>query len=79
MCVWGVCVCVCVCMCACVCLARYEMPQTGGMGTTSHYAFGILLAAAAVLMYMNKFGPKRQRRREMCSVNDRPQFPFASP
>ena len=42
-------------------LARYEMPQTGGMGTTSHYAFGILLAAAAVLMYMNKFGRKRQK------------------
>jgi hypothetical protein len=42
-------------------LARYELPQTGGMGTTSHYAFGILFVTAAVLMYISKFGHRRQR------------------
>ncbi len=42
-------------------IATYELPQTGAMGTTSHYAFGSLLAMAAVLMYINKFGRKRQK------------------
>jgi hypothetical protein len=41
--------------------ARYEMPQTGGMGTTSHYAFGGLLILAAVMMYVSKFGRKREK------------------
>jgi hypothetical protein len=40
--------------------SRYELPQTGGMGMDPHYAFGILLVMAAVLMYTNKFGRKRQ-------------------
>ena len=41
--------------------ARYEMPQTGGMGTTSQYAFGGLLILAAILMYVSKFGRKREK------------------
>lgn len=42
-------------------LSMYELPQTGSVGTTPVYAFGSLLAMAAVLMYMSKFGRKRQR------------------
>ena len=42
-------------------LSMYELPQTGGMGTTSHHTFGGLLILAAALMYINKFGRKRQR------------------
>ncbi len=42
-------------------LSMYELPDTGSLGTTPHYTFGSLLAIAAVLMYINKFGRKRQR------------------
>ena len=42
-------------------LSMYELPQTGGMGTISLYAFGSLLALAAVLSYSNKFGRKSRR------------------
>ena len=36
--------------------AMYELPETGSVGTTSHYAFGSLLILAAALMYILKFG-----------------------
>ena len=42
-------------------LARYELPQTGGLGTTPLYALGGLLMLAAVLMYIYKFGRKHRR------------------
>ena len=42
-------------------LAMYELPATGSSFAVFPYTFGGLLTAAAVLMYMKKFGHKRQR------------------
>ena len=41
--------------------AVYNIPETGGHGTTSLYTFGVLLSSAAVLMYIIKLGSKRRK------------------
>ena len=41
--------------------AVYNIPETGGHGTTSLYTFGVLLSSAAVLMYIIKLGAKRRK------------------
>lgn len=41
--------------------AQYNLPETGGLGTTSHYTFGSLLTLAAVLVYTIQFGTKRRK------------------
>jgi len=40
---------------------QYNLPESGGWGTTNQYAFGSLLSLAAVLMYILRFGPKRRK------------------
>lgn len=41
--------------------ATYQLPETGGCGTTSYYTFGGLLVLAAAIMYSTQ--PKRRRQK----------------
>ena len=42
-------------------LGLYNLPETGGPGTTTQYVFGSLFTFAAALMYISKFGTKRRK------------------
>lgn len=46
--------------------AGYELPNTGGLGLPFFLTFGMLLIAAAALMYHNQLGRKREKGGKYC-------------